>query len=67
MGESSPVPPRKVTDEDKEAAETELMPSFGILDPEEFTALKSEFAREHGLALGQVDMIILELRRKARP
>ncbi len=63
-GQTSPT--RKVTEEDKEAVDEELMPYLKTEDSETFADRKRRFAGSHGLTLIQVESIILELRRKAK-
>jgi hypothetical protein len=60
----SPGTVRRVTDEDKAKAKDELGPFFQKVGAERWTELKTAFARRHGLTVMQVDLIVLELRRK---
>ena len=57
-----PIKIKRVTDEDKEAARSELMPYYG---KKVFAIIKESFAQKRKLTTLQVDGIVLELRHKA--
>ncbi len=60
-----PIKPRKVTEEDKKAVEKVLLPLLQRFGREEALELKKAFALDHGLTLTQIDLVILELKRRA--
>jgi hypothetical protein len=62
--EKSAMVPRKVTQEDKDAAAEKLVPHLGGLDKHQAARAKQLFGELRGLTLLQVEAIILEVKRK---
>jgi hypothetical protein len=63
--EKSAILPRKVTEEDKKAAAEELVPHLGDLNKEQVARAKRLFGELRGLTSTQVEIIILEVKRKS--